>query len=234
MASSLFRYSAGSPFCSAPRHTTLYETQRERNIEIDILILPRNTGPEKWFPYDHRTAPSVLYLDLLSLFTRTHLFVLGRRRTGVEVVHLVSSAEHRSVISLHWNLQRRVHSPAHPFLAEDTERWAILCWLKLNILPAELNWNSGVLMCLTCLGCWGARCSMSRWPPILLRLDGTRWWPLHHAKCSVHVSPTGQSSMHSSVHTHKQNIQGVVMGVRDKRWRGAVYFKQHAFYSTVT
>lgn len=167
-------------------------------------------------------------------FTHTHLFVLGRRRTGVEVVHLVSSAEHRSVISLYWNLQRRVHAPAHPFLAEETERWTILCWLKWNILPAELNWNSGVLMCLTCPGYWGAHCSKSRWPPILQRLDGTRWWPLHHAKCSVHVSPTGQSSMHSSVHTHKQNVQGVVMGVGDKGWRGAVYFKQNAFYSTVT
>lgn len=40
----------------------------------------------------------------------------------MEIVHLVSPAKHQALVSLHRNLQRRVLTQAHPFLAEEANK----------------------------------------------------------------------------------------------------------------
>lgn len=52
-----------------------------------------------------------------------HLFVLGRGRGGMKMVHLVCPADHWSVIRLHGDLQRRVHPLAHSLLAGDAHTY---------------------------------------------------------------------------------------------------------------
>lgn len=58
-----------------------------------------------------------------------------------------------------------------------------------------------LLLCLTCPGWWGFRCSKSKWPPKLLPQGGTQWWQLHRATCVLHVRPIGQISAHSPAQT---------------------------------
>lgn len=160
------------------------------------------------------------------MFTCTHLFVLRRGRTGVEIVHLIGPAQCQSVISLHCNFNWRVLSQTHPFLAEDTERRATVL-VKMTHITTELNVYTSVY--LTCLGSWGCRCSKSKSPPTLLHLDRTQWWRLHHARRCPHVSPTGQSSKYSPVDTHTHRGGDGGRGYRTKGWKQW----QNAFYFTV-
>lgn len=89
------------------------------------------------------------------------------------------------------------------------------CQLKQQILPAELI-NSCVLMFLTHLSSWGLLCSRTRLHPKLLPRGGTQWSPLHHAKSSSQVCRTGQSSVHSPVHT-QTGERWWGEGLKDKR-----------------
>lgn len=160
---------------------------------------------------------------LICVWVSTHQFVLWRWRTGVEIVYLVSPAENRSIISFHWNLQGRIYSQADPFLAENRfEPW---CQFEQQTQTAELI-HSCVLMFLTRLSSWGLHCSKTRLHPKLLPRGGTRWSPLHHAKSSSQVCHTGQSSIHSPVHT-QTGVGGGTEGQKAQR------FKQNAFYFTV-
>lgn len=144
---------------------------------------------------------SQYFTEFMFIHVFSHLFVLRRGETGVEVVHLVSSAVHRPVVGLHWNLQWWVLSLQHPFLANITEE-TLYNMVNINCCSG----HTAVLWCvaLTCLSLWGFRYSKSRRPPTLQRLGGIRWWPLHRANRCPRLSATGQTSTRSPAHTQSR------------------------------